>query len=80
MAKGYWKAWFKAAGIRAIRTWAQAFVASLPVVGFTLGSVDWLMCASSATGAAILSLLMSLSGIPEVDGEVKEIPDDGIDQ
>lgn len=74
--KYHWIRWFKAAGVRALRTWAQAFVAALPVVGFTLGSVDWIMCASSATGAAILSLLMSLSGLPEVDGEVKETTDE----
>lgn len=69
--KDYIKRFAKAALIRALRTWAQAFIACMPVTGATLGNVDWLMCASSATLAAILSVLTSIAtSLPEV-----EIPD-----
>lgn len=64
--KHYWIQWFKAATVRAVKTWAQAFIAAMPVTGATLGSIDWIICASTATVALILSLLTSLAGLPEV--------------
>ena len=59
--------WFKAAGIRAIKTAAQSAVA---IIGTStvLGEVDWIMVLSAAAVAAILSMLTSVAGIPEVDG------------
>lgn len=63
------KVWFKAAGIRAIKTLAQT-AAALIGVGATLGSVDWITVVSASVTAAILSLLTSVAGLPEV--EVKE--------
>ena len=59
-----WKNWFKAAGIRALRTFAQTAVALLPAAA-TIESVDWRVVASTAALAAIASLLTSLAGIPE---------------
>lgn len=59
--------WIKAALIRAIRTFAQAAIAALPTTAFTLGSVDWVIVASTAAGAAIISLLMSVASLPEVE-------------
>lgn len=62
------KAWFKAAGIRAIKTFAQT-AAALIGVGATLGSVDWVTVVSASVTAAILSLLTSVAGLPEVKGD-----------
>ena len=59
--------WVKAAGVRAIKTAAQAAVAIIGTAT-VMGSVDWLMVGSSALLAALLSLLTSVAGIPEVDG------------
>lgn len=61
------KNWIKAAGIRAIKTAAQSAVA---IIGTStvMGGVDWLMVGSAALLAAILSLLTSVAGVPEVDG------------
>lgn len=65
--KYFTKAWFKAAGIRAIKTLAQT-AAALIGVGATLGSVDWITVVSASVTAAILSLLTSVAGLPEVKG------------
>ena len=59
------KLWFKAAGIRAAKTLAQTAAAMIGV-GATVGSVDWLTVCSTAVVAAILSLLTSVAGLPEI--------------
>ena len=59
------KIWFKAAGIRAVKTLAQTAVAMIGV-GATTNSVDWLTIISTAGVAAILSLLTSVAGLPEI--------------
>lgn len=62
--KRCWGNWFKAAGIRAIKTVAQTAVATIGTSAvFT--EVDWLMVGSAALLAGVLSLLTSLTGIPE---------------
>lgn len=58
--------WWKAAGIRAIKTIAQTAVGMI-AVGAAVSDVDWLRVASVSTVAGILSLLTSLAGLPEVD-------------
>lgn len=64
-----WKTWFKAAGIRAVKTLAQTAVATIGTAA-AMGEVNWILVASSATLAAVLSLLTSVAGLPEVgDGE-----------
>lgn len=63
----YWKAWWKAAGIRAIRTVAQAAVAGIGTAA-VLGDINWLAVGSAAVLAGILSLLTSIAGLPELDG------------
>lgn len=63
-----WKKWFKAAGIRALKTVAQAAV-SMIGVGVALSDVDWVRVASVSVLAGILSMLTSLAGLPEVDRE-----------
>lgn len=59
--------WLKAAGMRAIRTMAQTAVATIGTTAVTLGEVEWLMVASSAALSGVLSLLMSVAGLPEVN-------------
>lgn len=65
--KSYWKDWLKAAGIRAIKTLAQTAIASIGVAA-VLSEVDWLAVASASVLAALLSLLTSVAGLPELDG------------
>ena len=61
-----WKAWVKAAGIRAIKTVAQAAIGAIGA-SYAIGDVDWLLVGSAALLAGILSLLTSLAGLPELD-------------
>lgn len=63
--KARWREWLYYSGIRAIKTFAQAFVACLPTTAATIGQVDWIMALSVASVAAILSLATSVAGIPE---------------
>lgn len=60
------KQWFKAAGIRALKTVCQTAVA---LIGTTLviSDVDWITVASASVLAGILSLLTSIAGLPEVE-------------
>lgn len=60
------KAWIKAAGVRAIKTVAQTAVATIGTSA-VIGDVNWVMVASAAVLAGILSLLTSVAGLPEVE-------------
>ena len=60
------KRWLAAAGVRALKTFAQTAVSMVGgnVVGVL--QVDWVGILSVATTAAVLSLLTSVAGLPEV--------------
>ena len=59
------RTWFKAAGVRALKTIAQTAVATIGTSA-VLSSVDWKMVVSASILAGILSLLTSVAGLPEV--------------
>ena len=65
MMKVNFKNWAKAAGVRAVKTLAQTAVATIGT-SVALGDVNWMMVASASALAAILSLLTSVAGLPEV--------------
>ena len=64
MKKNFIK-WAKAAGIRAIKTVAQAAIATIGSAA-VLGSVDWRLVLSASALAGVLSVLTSVAGLPEV--------------
>lgn len=61
-----WKKWAKAAGVRAVKTVAQAAVAAIGSAT-VLGQVDVKVVVSTAVLAGVLSLLTSVAGLPELE-------------
>ena len=57
--------WIKAAAVRAVKTIAQAAVASIGTAA-VMGQVDWAYVVSASALAGVLSLLTSVAGLPEV--------------
>lgn len=66
-----WKQWIKAAGIRAVKTWAQAGVAYIGSGAVGVFELDWVGFASVSLMAAVLSILMSLAGLPEAESPIR---------
>ena len=58
--------WWRAAGIRAVKTMAQTAVATIGAAA-VLSAVEWPVVVSASALAGILSLLTSVAGLPEVD-------------
>ena len=63
------KAWWKAAGIRALKTVAQTAV-SMITIGQAVIDVNWVNVLSVSAVAGVVSMLTSIAGLPEVDEEV----------
>ena len=61
-----WKKWAKAAGVRAIKTVAQAAVAAIGSAA-VINTVDWRTVIGTAALAGVASLLTSLAGLPELE-------------
>lgn len=64
------KKWFKAAGIRALKTMAQSAVAVMSTAAI-ISEVDWKMVVSASVLSAVLSMLTSIAGLPEVKEDEK---------
>ena len=60
------RAWVKAAGIRALKTVAQTAVATIGT-SVAFSEVNWLLVASASALAGVLSLLTSVAGLPELE-------------
>lgn len=61
-----WRAWIRAAGIRALKTVAQTAAATIATAA-VMSDVNWIMVGSASLLAGILSLLTSVAGLPELD-------------
>lgn len=60
------KSWWKAAGLRAIKTVAQTAAATIGT-SVVISGVDWVMVCSASLLAGVLSLLTSIGGLPELE-------------
>lgn len=65
------KKWLKAAGIRAVKTVAQAAIAGIGTAA-VLGQVEWKYVVSASVLAGAISILTSIAGIPEAGTEDSE--------
>jgi hypothetical protein len=61
------KSWLRAAGIRAVKTFAQTMIATIGTSAI-IEAVDWKLVISASLLAAFLSILTSIAGLPEVEG------------
>lgn len=61
------KKWFKATGVRCVRTFGATMVAALPATAATMGSVDWKTAFSTAALATVIIFFTCVAGIPEVE-------------
>lgn len=62
---GKTKKWLKAAGVRAVKTIAQAAIGGIGAAT-ALGGVDWKLTVSTAILAGVVSVLTSVAGLPEL--------------
>ena len=60
------KEWAKAAGIRALRTFAESMLAYIGTGAIVLGDVNWLAALSAGAMGAVVAVLIALAGLPEV--------------
>jgi len=60
------KSWLRAAGIRAVKTFAQTMIATIGTSAI-IEAVDWKLVISASLLAAFLSILTSIAGLPEVE-------------
>ena len=58
--------WIRAAGIRAIKTFAQTMIATIGTTA-VIKNVNWAVVISASLLAALLSILTSVAGLPEVE-------------
>ena len=63
--------WFKAAGVRALKTVAQTAVATIGTSA-VISEVNWVMVGSASLLAGVLSLLTSVGGLPELENGSRE--------
>jgi len=61
--------WWKCAGVRSLRTFCQTAIATIGTSSMMVSEVNWVAVGSTSLLAAILSILTSLSGLPEVENE-----------
>lgn len=61
--------WAKAALRRAVRTFAEAMLAYIGSGALFLSDVNWLAALSAGAFGAVISILLALSGLPEVEND-----------
>ena len=70
MNRTYWIKWAKAAGMRAVKTMAQV-AGSMLIIG-AFNETAWSLMIQTTLVSGLASILTSIAGLPEVDGETTE--------
>ena len=68
--------WWKAALVRAVRTFAESALAFIGTGAVVLGDVNWIGVLSAGAFGFVTSLLLAMTGLPEVKPTQKQPPDD----
>ena len=63
--KNYFFKWLRAASVRSLKTVAETAVATIGTTA-VISAVDWPLVISASLLSGILSLLISVKGLPEV--------------
>lgn len=66
--KEYWKKWAIAASMRALRTMAQTAIGAIGSSAI-ISEINWVIVTSSTAIAGLVSVLMSIQGLPEINEE-----------
>lgn len=66
-SKEYWLNWAKAAVVRAIKTVAETAISLIGANMVNIVSLDWMNIAGVCATAGVISVLLSLKGLPEVE-------------
>lgn len=67
MREADWPSWFKAAGVRVVKTGAQTLITLIGTEAVSIISLDWPQMLAVTATTMVLSLLTSIAGLPEVD-------------
>jgi hypothetical protein len=68
-SKKWWLKWLSAAGIRAIKTFAQAMITLIGSDYISIVDLNWVSILGISATMALLSLLTSIVGLPEIEEE-----------
>ena len=68
-----WKAWLKAAIIRAVRTFAEAMLAYIGTGALVLNDVNWIAALSAGAFGFVTAILLALTGLPEVEQQPPDL-------
>lgn len=69
MNKENFKEWIVAALIRALRTFAQTLITLIGSDYINIIEIDWIKILGIAGTTALISILMSITGLPEVSSK-----------
>lgn len=66
-SKKWWLKWLGAAGIRAVKTFAQAIITLIGSDYISIVDLNWVSILGISATMALLSLLTSIVGLPEIE-------------
>ena len=65
-SKKWWMKWLVCAGLRALRTFAQGLIALIGSNVINIVDINWASILGISATMALLSLLTSIAGLPEI--------------
>ena len=66
-SKKWWLKWISAASVRALKTFAQSIITLIGSDFINIVDLNWLSILGISATMALLSLLTSIAGLPEIE-------------